>query len=162
MTLTIGGKTYSAGGTNYDFDARLGEDISAKWPTKTNISPSKTIFMDGLRHIVVPRFVSKRFNLTKDMIAGSANNSTTTYKALWETGTPVELHYMLQNADDNEYTDDPTIDNQQLHYSNATFTPKEIDGYTHTDTNYDNQRIRQSTISTTNAILTQFPIIIRT
>ena len=40
VTMTIGGKTYSAGYNQerYSFTARLGEDISAKWPTKTNIS----------------------------------------------------------------------------------------------------------------------------
>ena len=136
VKLTIGGKTYSAGGTNYYFEARLGEDISAKWPTKTNISGANNFYGWDPPHSDTT-FVSKRFNLTKNMIDGSENNSTTTYKALWESGRTVELHYMLQNADDDDYTDDPNY--RQSAITSGGFTAKEIDGYTHTGTDYDNQ-----------------------
>ena len=127
VKLTIGGNTYSAGGTKYYFEARLGEDISAKWPTKTNISGANNFHGWDPPHSNTT-FVSKRFNLTKNMIADSKNNSTTTYKALWENGWTVELHYRLQNADDNEYTDDSNY--RQSAISSGNFTAKEIDGYT--------------------------------
>ncbi len=132
VTMSIGGKTYSAGYNQerYSFTARLGEDISAKWPTKTNISPKDNSFYGWAPPHSSTQFVSKRFNLTKEMIASSANKSTTTYTSLWRTGTPVELHYKLQNADDNEYTDDEKYRQSATSYNNATFSPKEIDGYT--------------------------------
>ena len=67
------------------------------------------------------------------MIADSKNNSTTTYKALWESGRTVELHYMLQNADDDGYTDDPNY-RQSAITSSDNFNAKEIDGYNYTKT----------------------------
>ena len=41
------------------------------------------------------------------MINDKTNGSITTYTAIWEQGDEVVLHYMLQNADDDGYTDDP-------------------------------------------------------
>ena len=140
VTMSIGGKTYSAGYNQerYSFTARLGEDISAKWPTKTNISPKDNSFYGWDPSHSSIQFVSKRFNLTKGMLASSANKSTTTYTSLWKTGTPVELHYKLQNADDDEYTDDEKYRQSATSYRNATFNAKEIDGYTYTYTETEN------------------------
>ena len=135
VEMRIGGKTYRAGGQErYSFTARLGEDISAKWPTKTNISPKDNSFYGWAPPHSSIQFVSKRFNLTKEMLASSANESTATYTSLWSTGTPVELHYKLQNADDDEYTDDEKYRQSATSYRNATFSAKEIDGYTYTYT----------------------------
>ncbi|WP_199612706.1 InlB B-repeat-containing protein, partial [Blautia sp. OF03-15BH] len=138
VEMRIGGNTYRAGGTPYSFTARLGEDISAKWPTKTNISPKDNSFYGWDSSHSSIQFVSKRFNLTKGMLASSANKSTTTYTSLWRTGTPVELHYKLQNADDDEYTDDEKYRQSATSYRNATFNAKEIDGYTYTYTETKN------------------------
>lgn len=83
--LSIGGKTYSAGGQErYSFTARLGEDISTKWPTADHISGDDNFYGWNTPHSNTT-FVSKRFNLTKNMIADSENNSTTTYTAIWKT-----------------------------------------------------------------------------
>ena len=134
VTMSIGGKTYRAGKNQerYSFTARLGEDISAKWPTADHISGANNFY--GWNP---PKggfiFVSKRFNLTEEMLASSANNSTTTYTADWEKGSRVELHYMLQNADNDKETDDQNY-RQSAITSSDGFNAKEIDGYTYTYT----------------------------
>ena len=133
VEMRIGGKTYSAGGQErYSFTARLGEDISTKWPTADHISGDDNFYgWNPPKGGII--FVSKRFNLTKEMLASSANKSTTTYTSLWRTGTQVELHYMLQNADDDKETDDQNYRQSAITESDG-FNAKEIDGYTYTYT----------------------------
>ena len=66
VKLKIGGNTYSAGrnATKYSFTARLGEDISAKWPTADHISGASNFYGWDPPHSNTT-FVSKRFNLTQ-------------------------------------------------------------------------------------------------
>ncbi|BAK98474.1 hypothetical protein OBV_12760 [Oscillibacter valericigenes Sjm18-20] len=134
VNLKMGGETYwgnSGMGYNsyYTFTARLGDDISAKWPTYSNIYQEygATPFLGWQIDGEGTCYGSKRFNLTPEMISDTNNNSTTTYKADYYNGYLAELHYMLQNADGSGYTDSELY-RQRIIFIRTVF-PKEIDGY---------------------------------
>lgn len=133
--LTIGGKTY--GRTAYSFKAKLDEDISARWPMGSNISGNNTAFYGWYQYYSMgsysgTAFVSKRINLTEQMIVNKNNGETTTYYARYQTGRNVELHYWLENAENNQYTDSPLY--RQSAVTNADFDPKDIQGFTWKET----------------------------
>ena len=121
----MNGESYS--GSEYTINCKLGEDISAKWPTAGNISGTSSTFYGWKPSNSSSVFVSKRFEVTEDMIGSQTNGSTTVYTGRWENGTKVILHYMLQNADDDGYTDSEKF--YQEAYSSGNFSAKSIYGY---------------------------------
>ena len=123
--ITMNGESYS--GSEYTISCKLGEDISAKWPTAGNISGTSSTFYGWKPSNSSSVFVSKRFEVTEDMIGSQTNGSTTVYTGRWENGTKVILHYMLQNADDDGYTDSEKF--YQEAYSSGSFSAKSIYGY---------------------------------
>ncbi|MGC4020354.1 MAG: InlB B-repeat-containing protein [Muricomes sp.] len=130
VTLKMGGTNYK--NSDYTFTAKIGEDISAKWPLGNNITGNTTPFYGWERSGSSTLFVSKRIYVTEDMLQSKDDGSTTTYKANYQQGNTVELHYMLQNANDNDYTDSPLY--RQSAVTSGNFSAKAIDGFTNTKT----------------------------
>lgn len=128
--ITMNGESYT--GSEYTISCKLGEDISAKWPTAANISGTSSTFYGWKPSNSNTVFVSKRFEVTEDMIGSKTNGSTTTYTARWENGTKIILHYMLQNADDDGYTDSKKF-YQEAYTSSGSFNAKSIYGYSNVD-----------------------------
>ena len=130
-TMTIGGATYSKNGAQYSFSAKVGDNILAKWPTIDNMSvPSKaTVKFYGWQYSGASTvFVSKRDILTTDMLSSLDNGSTTTYSIVWTSYTKIaELHYMLQNAEDDNYTDSENYQQEFVH--GGTWNQKDIYGF---------------------------------
>ena len=134
--VTIGGATYS---DSYSFTAKYEEDISAKWPTASNVTTNPryngstyylyTIYGNNSSH------TSKRVNLTKDLISNSANGSTLNFYFRWDNDrVTYHLHYMLQpvsgSTNKNDYIDSPTY-NQVVTYNQSTgWGQKDIAGFT--------------------------------
>ena len=133
-SMTMGNEKYT--NDDYTITARLGEDISSKWPMSTNVHvPSWNsrpfygwAFQKSLWEETT--YVSKRFELTEDMLSSTKNMSTTKYTASYKDGATVKLHYMLQNADDNEYTDDERYSQDAIEaYGSRDYSAKDILGY---------------------------------
>ena len=145
IKMTIGGKTYTRSTSqNYTITCKFGEDISSKWPTADNISGNgNTAFYSWQINGQGTDFVSKRFEVTTEMLKNTDNNSHTKYKAHWKSGTKVILHYMLQKPDatGSEYNEDNYTDSEKFYqeaYTSNGFSAKEIYGYTHvSDKNKD-------------------------
>ncbi|MCI5902340.1 MAG: InlB B-repeat-containing protein, partial [Blautia sp.] len=134
IKMTIGGNEYTRKSSKYTIQARIGEDISAKWPSASNItgaSKDSPFYAWNSDHTSYT-YVSKRFELTSEMLKSSTNGSTTTYKAQWQSGSKVVLHYMLQNADNDEYTDSEKY-GQEAYSASSSFNAKEIYGFTNVD-----------------------------
>ena len=133
VKLTIGGKTYTGNGDPYTFSAKLGEDVASRWPTVDNIVNNKdSEQFQGWSGPTRSLNVSKRFNIVPELIdngSGEAqNNATIDYSGSWEEETEkVELHYMLQNAADDLYTDSPLY--RQSANTTGSFNAKDIDGF---------------------------------
>ncbi|MCQ2567586.1 MAG: InlB B-repeat-containing protein, partial [Mogibacterium sp.] len=121
VKMTIGGRTYTKDSSKYTITCHLGEDISSQWPTADNFNNELTFCAWN------NSFVSKRFEVTTDMLQDVTDKTTTTYKASYESGSKVILHYMLQNADNDNYTDEDKY--RQVAYANGTFTAKSIFGF---------------------------------
>ncbi len=129
-SLTINGKTYGSG--EYTIQAKLGEDIADRWPTAEHISGGRYSFYGWEREGESSIYVSKRFNLTTNMLHDPADK-VTEYTAQWTNGTTVYLHYMLQNADDDGYTDSPKYYQAAVEEIGSEYSAKQIDGFTHYD-----------------------------
>ncbi|MCH4222936.1 MAG: InlB B-repeat-containing protein, partial [Solobacterium sp.] len=128
--LSINGQTYT--GSSYTVEMRLGEDISSKWPTATNVTVSRGNKFEGWTQTKYFNggtiYVSKRLVADTDILP--SNGTTRTYYGYYPGNTQkYELHYYLQNANDDGYTDSP--DYQQTAYAQNTFLAKTILGYEH-------------------------------
>lgn len=143
VVLTMGGTQYTRNGTQYTFKAKYGQDISKLWPTggdfshKTNTSWDNNFYgwiMEGSRTV----YASKRLVLSADMIASTNNGSTTTYNSTWGAKNKFELHYMLQNTDDNRYTDSPDYRQHNALSDSEGYNQKDIAGFKKETSHDDN------------------------
>ncbi len=128
-TLTIGTESYGKNGKNkgnYSFTAKLGQDVSTLWPTADNISGANNFYGWWNPNNEIYQ-VSKILVLSKELI-GSSTSTGTTFTADYTSGTKVELHYMLQNADDDGYTDMDAY-RQSAITTSKDFGQKQIEGY---------------------------------
>lgn len=128
-TLTIGTESYGKNGKNkgnYSFTAKLGQDVSTLWPTADNISGANNFYGWWNPNNEIYQ-VSKILVLSKELI-GSSTSTGTTFTADYTSGTKVELHYMLQNADDDGYTDMDAY-RQSAITTSTDFGQKQIEGY---------------------------------
>ena len=129
INMTIGGSTYTKNSNpKYTITCHYGENIADRWPTSENISGNSTPFASWKINKEGTSFVSKRFNVTAEMLNSKTDKSTTQYYAEWKNGNKVILHYMLQNADDDNYTDSEQY--YQEAYTDGGFSAKQIDGFT--------------------------------
>ena len=136
VKLTIGGNTYSSGGNAARYtisNVRLGEDIASRWPTGDHLTlPTGTSFRGWIADNDTTTYVTKRFNATADVLQDKGTNGATiVYNGVWESGKTVYAHYMLQNADDNNYTESTAYGQEATISYNGSFTGKEIDGFTY-------------------------------
>lgn len=135
ITLTKDGNSYTKDTSpKYTITCKFGEDISTKWPTKDDISgtSSDTSFYGWKRENSNSIYVSKRFEVTADMLNNTSNGSSTSYTASWKSGSSVYLHYMLQNTDDNGYTDSEKYSQAAIRGTgDKDYTAKDIAGYTY-------------------------------
>ncbi len=127
--ITYDGKEY---GTNeYKIEnVVLGQDISEKWPTADNTTRNNNNKFYGWS---VPgndsTFVSKRFEITTDMLNGG-NSKEITCSAIWNGGTALrKLEYWLQTEDGtgHEIAEKYT----QILYGSGDFSAKSIDGFSY-------------------------------
>lgn len=149
-TMTIGGTTYTDGGTKYTFTAKYNSDISALWPTASNIPnviqpghwtrpgnswvwvPEKTFYFYGWPGNDTT-YVSKRMNFTSDLFS---TNGDREYDGLWlEEVNKYDLHYMIESLDgtgslynDVLYKEDMSYN--QFAYSQGNWGAKPIAGAT--------------------------------
>ncbi|MDD7718193.1 MAG: InlB B-repeat-containing protein, partial [Eubacteriaceae bacterium] len=127
--MTVNGVDYYASGTKYTISCKLGEDISSKWPVASNFTGTSSNFYGWSTSGVSTTFVSKRFEVTTDMLPSSGTERT--YTANFQNGTKVILHYMLQNAEDSKYTDAERY-RQEAYSSSDNWSAKQIEGFTNT------------------------------
>ena len=121
---------------SYTFTAKLGQDISSLW-----LSAGNGTFRYGGRTYNVSFsgwtkttggsvYVTKRLSLTEDMLPSSGNSVT--YEGYWLMDTvEYTVNYMLQNADDDDYTKSEKYSQTYRYSSGASLSPKDIPGYTY-------------------------------
>ncbi len=101
-SLTIGGQTYT--GSEYYFNARMGENIASKWPTDVTgymLSGVQYQFYAWYNSNIGSYFVTKRFNITTDMVPNPNTTSAIVFNAQYQTGmTQRQVNYYLQNVND--------------------------------------------------------------
>ena len=133
--LKINGVEYTE---TYQFTAKYEQDISKLWPTAADVIQDPVIYRWGYRYTyyfagINSTWVSKRVNLTSDLISDSENGSTSTYNVLWQTDlNTYDLHYMLQPSSGSETQsdfEDSTLYRQTVK-SSGTWSPKKIAGFT--------------------------------
>lgn len=138
--LTINGNTYSNTNNSnnnrtyeYSFSAKYGEDISHLWPTKADFSGTGSDWSNNFYgwnpgHTNT-QFVSKRYNVTSEMIADSTNGSTSSFVGIWQNGDDVTAYYMIQNTEDDSYSEAVEY-TQTLITDKDNFSAKQLDGVT--------------------------------
>ena len=120
--------------TGYDFDARVGEDISAKWPSGVLVNRSwgeneNSVFVGWSTNGVDYSVVTKRFTFLPQMIPAS-NPTVITWKAGYVTSGVREykVEYYLE-APDGKYYVSEKYSQEYNNRSYSTLTGKEINGY---------------------------------
>ncbi|MBQ6051776.1 MAG: Cna B-type domain-containing protein, partial [Clostridia bacterium] len=129
--MTIGGTTYRASdNTKYSFTAKLGEDISAKWPMNGG---NATIWDNNNGYYFYywscqgTSYASKILRVMDALLPNTGTSISVT--GHWRNNNNnVQVNYYLQNADDNGYTLS-TLYSQTAPSGN--YNPKEISGYTY-------------------------------
>ncbi len=149
-TLTIAGVTYTNGGTRYSFTAKYSSDISAKWPTASNVPPvtssswpyATNYFVGWTRPGINSTYASARINLTPDLFLTSG---TTVYSAEWRTNTTsYDLHYMLESLDGTgipyngiNYQQDAGLSGVVNAAQNSSWSAKNLAGFDNVGTERD-------------------------
>ena len=131
--MTVNGTTYT--GRQYTIsNVVLGQNISPQWPldvdsiygyygTEYNF---KGWYFSG-----EPYYVTRRYEVTNDMIASADSNHQKVLTARWQSGLKkYSVNYLLQNADNpNQY--DISRYSQKFNYSGANLGAKNIAGFTY-------------------------------
>lgn len=136
VTANLTGLGVSGSGQlGYTMTVKLGQDISSAWPsnatgTYKRSSKTYTVSFNGwLNSSENVRYVTKRTNVTVDMLPKSGTSIT--YTAQWTTSASTyTVHYWLQNADDDGYTDSEVY-SQTYTSSSGNLSAKDIRGYTY-------------------------------
>ena len=133
-TLNIGGETYT--GSEYTFTAKYDSDISALWPTATNIPNVGLYKFTGWTYPGGSlTLVSKRMNFTPDLFS---TTGTRTYEGNWAINVVTyELHYMIQvtsGTGEREYNgtwyNEDMAYNQMANTTGGGWSAKQISGVT--------------------------------
>ena len=130
-TLTINGTTYK--NSEYRItNAYLGRDISQMWPTadKVTVSNNSTSRIEYWRPSNSnTSYVTKRFEVTDEMVRDLGTNRTNTFTAKWNSSlTTYKVEYWLQSTDGNSYAEEPRY-TQTYDYSSMNLGAKELDGF---------------------------------
>ena len=142
VTADLTGLGVSGTGTlDYTMTVKLGQDISSAWPSNATGTYKKSSgwFGGGSTYTVAfngwlnssenVRYVTKRTTVTEDMLPKSGTSIT--YTAQWTTSASTyTVHYWLQNADDDGYTDSEVY-SQTYTSSSGNLSAKDITGYTY-------------------------------
>ena len=129
------------GQLDYTLTVKLGQDVSSVWPSNATGTYKKggswfssgstvTVAFNGwLNSSENVRYVTKRTTVTEDMLPKSGTSIT--YTAQWTTSASTyTVHYWLQNADDDGYTDSKVY-SQTYTSSSGNLSAKDITGYTY-------------------------------
>ncbi|MBR2571182.1 MAG: InlB B-repeat-containing protein, partial [Clostridia bacterium] len=127
--MTIKGTTYR-GSDKYSFTAKLGQDVSADWPSNggnATIWDNNNDYYFYYWNCQSTGYASKILRITEALLPNSGTNVSVT--GTWRTtsGT-IPVNYYLQNADDDGYTLS-TLYSQTA--PSGSYSPKEIAGYTY-------------------------------
>jgi uncharacterized repeat protein (TIGR02543 family) len=135
VTASLNGQS-SSGNTNwtYSFKAKLGQDISSLWLSASNGTwyyGYYNVSFSGWKPVGGNTvYVTKRLTLAEDMLPTSG--TTITYEGYWLSNTVTyTVNYMLQNADDDDYTRSPDYSQTYNYSSGSSLSPKDIPGYTY-------------------------------
>ncbi|MBQ6389105.1 MAG: InlB B-repeat-containing protein, partial [Mogibacterium sp.] len=119
---------------SYTFTAKLGQDISSKWISagngtyRRNGSDRSVSFSGWLPSGGSTVYVTKRLTLAEDMLPSSGTSIT--YTGYWLTNTVTyTVNYMLQNADNDEYTRSADYSQTYNYSSGSSLSPTDIQGY---------------------------------
>lgn len=135
-TLAIGGSTYTAS-SPYSFTAHYGENIAGRWPAAGNISTVVT--GSGLasqcsgwrKPLSTTTYATKRLTFTSDLLSSTDDNSATTYTAQYASSLATyHINYWLENANDTGYTLSAEYSQEVLADAGATWSAKQIGGFT--------------------------------
>ncbi len=123
--------TYS-GNNYYQFNVVLGMDISSKWPTSKETTRSNWKFEDWDVPNSSSNYLTKRFEVTSDMLACADRGSTTiTYTANWSSSLVTRtVEYWLQKADGTGYEKSSVYSQEYNISQGSTLSAKDIYGFT--------------------------------
>ncbi|MDR1572461.1 MAG: S-layer homology domain-containing protein [Clostridiales Family XIII bacterium] len=145
-TMQIGGNTYTSGATKYSFTAKLGQDMSALWPTRplAEFAGTGTYRFQGWYakgDDVV--YSSKQLSLGS-AIASTADPATgvITMRGGWITGgKDIDVHYMFEKLPgqigtavrlgSKYYIEDPAYGQTVLSPATSAYNAKSIEGFTY-------------------------------
>lgn len=130
-TLYHDGRRYT--GSQYRIsDVVLGQDISAQWPTSGDIvNYYGGTFYGWLDAPSNTTFVTKRYEVTTDMLQGMNSVNQKTLPAVWQSRLRrYEVEYWLQTADDPAVYEKSDTYSQELNLTGAGLSAKDLAGFT--------------------------------
>ncbi|MGI6221720.1 MAG: MBG domain-containing protein [Coriobacteriales bacterium] len=132
--MTIKERTYQDGNSSsnrYSFTAKLGQDVSADWPSNGG---NATIWDNNNRNKQYfyywncqdTPYASKILRITDELLPNGTSTNIAVSGAWRNNNSNVQINYLLQNADDDDYTLS-TLYSQAV--PQANYTHKQIAGY---------------------------------
>lgn len=116
----------------------LGQDISSQWPSGDDVTDTYNYysFVGWSSNTTTVLFVTRRHEVTEDMILGADSSNRKTYTANWQTGLITkQVDYYLQSANDpNVYELSSKYSQFYNSQANTMLNPKNIAGFTITET----------------------------
>jgi uncharacterized repeat protein (TIGR02543 family)/LPXTG-motif cell wall-anchored protein len=137
--ITIGGSSYT--GSQYRIsNIVLGQDISSVWPSGSQVTSSGSNSFAGWynsnnssgSNSELVLYVTKRLEVTTDLIRGANANGQKTYQAYWRSNLVVKtVDYYLQSADNPNVYEISTVYSQTYNSpAGSTLNAKDIAGFT--------------------------------
>lgn len=116
----------------------LGQDISSQWPSGDDVTDTYNYysFVGWSSNTTTVLFVTRRHEVTEDMILGADSSNRKTYTANWQKGLITkQVDYYLQSANDpNVYELSSKYSQFYNSQANTMLNPKNIAGFTITKT----------------------------
>lgn len=137
-TLYHEGRSYT--GSQYRIsDVVLGQDISNQWPTSGDIVNTNArqvgrfyAWYDTQGRI---NYVTKRYEVTTDMLTGMNAENQKTFPAQWQRSVvPFEVEYWLQSPDNPAVYDLSYTYSQEINLTNPNLSAKSLAGFTNIST----------------------------
>ena len=124
--------------SNYTIqNVALGQDISSQWPSGDDVTDTYNYysFVGWSSNTTTVLFVTRRHEVTVDMILGADSSNRKTYTANWQTGLITkQVDYYLQSANDpNVYELSSKYSQFYNSQANTMLNPKNIAGFTITE-----------------------------
>ncbi|WP_307976493.1 hypothetical protein [uncultured Streptococcus sp.] len=126
--MTVNGNNYTD--SKYTIsNLVLGQDVSPNWPLNVNDISSWYKFRGWYDSAATIYYVTKRYEVTNDMIAGADSSHQRVFIARWQSSLQqYRVHYYLQNADNPKIYDNSAY-SQDYNASTANLSAKDIDGF---------------------------------